>query len=822
MRSRHVIKWFVFVGMILEMGIAPVVSSEIASPGKIGVIAPLTGDLSQNGLTATVALEIARQDFQLAYPDTSLDFVIEDSESNPARAAEIAQKFHEQGIRIVIATGSSQEILAIKPFADAYGMIVIASTSTAPSLALEDSIIRLTPNDFAHAQGMVEYLRYLGIDGIAPIYRNDVFGNDFMAEFRSRFVERGGYVTDGVAYDTAATDLSPYTYKLSKQVEEIQQSDSSSTIAVLAVAFGEIYSIFTSASNYPILSTVDWYGTEEYARDERIDNDSIARSFALSVRFTSSINTPLADVHPYTSILPSYENLVTRALKLNSGVSETTLGVLFDSLWFAGLLLRNPSLTDVQAILKDTQEYVGYTGFFLLDENGDRTNIKYGYFQYVNVGNQPTWALVGSYKPSSYFARPALSYREFAPDANDKQVRIGLLFSLTGEYASTGKSFIRMAEIAQEDINALLQRKYTDTSKIEYVVANTESDPNVALVKIQEMKDQGIQLVVGPINSAELEKVADFANQNDMILISPSSTAVSLAKDDNIFRLTMDDRKQARALAALLIHEGYRNVEGLYRNDTYGSGLFALFDAAFSEMGGRCGVGIPYDPQTQQFDGILKTLETQVSESLKNHNAKETAILMISFDEGVAVLETAANSQSILADLQWFGGDGIAANSAVLESPVALTMAVQTKLVASTLGFGDDTEVFNRKSFLSNAAQRLAYSPTAIDVAAYDAIWLFTLLAENQDWQWDAPFEELRSDFIALANNTSGYRSINAMNEYGDCLYGSIDFYRIDSRQANQVWDVYASYWYFMHDEEGLVFFESTSDSSAREWSLYR
>lgn len=797
-------------------------SKEAVVREKIGVIAPLTGDLSQNGLTAKVGLELALQDFQLAYPDTTLELTMEDSESNPSRAAEIIQKFYNQGIRIVIATGSSAEIQAIKPFSDQNGMLVIASTSTAPSLALADSIIRLTPNDIIHAQGMVEYLRYIGVDVVAPIYRNDVFGNDFMEEFRSRFQERGGLVTAGAAYDITAADFSSYTAELAKQIEEKKQSDSSATIAILTVSFGEIYSIFLAASQQPVLSTVNWYGTEDYARDSRIDNDAVARSFALSVGFTHSGYTRQAYSHPYTSITPSSEDLATRALKIDSRISETSLYTLFDSLWIAGLLIRNPGENDVQAIRTRVGELLGYSIYFDLDDNGDEQSINYGFFRYVNVADHPTWALAGSYKPEDFFARPALSYREFVPDGLDKQIRIGLLLSLTGDNATMGKSFARMAEIVGANVSAFLQRTYTANSSVEFVLTDTASDPTIALTKIKEMKEQGIRLVIGPTTSAELKAIADYVNQNEMILVSPCSTAISLAQDDNLFRFALDNQKQAYALAALLIHEGYRNVEGLYRNDAYGAELFSLFSAAFTQLGGRCGAGIPYDPETRDFSGIVKSLENQVTASLTNYLAKQTAALMISFDEGAAILETLVNSNSFLADLRWFGGDGIAANAAVLNSPTALETALQTHLTASISGFWSGSEIVISKSLRGNLSLQLGYWPTTYDTAVYDVVWLFAMLAEDLGWRWDLPFVDIRSEFIAVTNNTLGYRSINTLNENGDSLYGSIDFYRIDSDQASQAWNVYASYLYFTSEREGLVFTNPSGDSSASEWSLYQ
>ena len=89
--------------LVLFVGIMPSFSVETTVHGKIGVIAPLTGDLSQSGITAKVAFELALHDFLLVNPDTALDLVLEDSASDPDQAAKIIQKFYEQGIHVVIA-----------------------------------------------------------------------------------------------------------------------------------------------------------------------------------------------------------------------------------------------------------------------------------------------------------------------------------------------------------------------------------------------------------------------------------------------------------------------------------------------------------------------------------------------------------------------------------------------------------------------------------------------------------------------------------------------------------------------------------------------
>jgi branched-chain amino acid transport system substrate-binding protein len=74
----------------------------------------------------------------------------------------------------------------------------------------------------------------------------------------------------------------------------------------------------------------------------------------------------------------------------------------------------------------------------------------------------------------------------------------------------------------------------------------SKTDPVETVHALKRLIDSDVRIVIGPATSAAVMSVKDYANQHDVILISPSSTSAALSiADDNLFRFVPDDRNQA-------------------------------------------------------------------------------------------------------------------------------------------------------------------------------------------------------------------------------------------------------------------------------------
>src|SRR3954447_11097021 len=122
-----------------------------------------------------------------------------------------------------------------------------------------------------------------------------------------------------------------------------------------------------------------------------------------------------------------------------------------------------------------------------------------------------------------------------SPRVKKSQVVVGSLFSLTGGWSTLGQSSKAALEIAVADVNTYLSRMDARI-RLQLLIEDTQLSPELALDKLQLLARQNVHIVLGPQSSAEVANLKAFANANDMLIISQSSTAGTLAiAGDNIF-----------------------------------------------------------------------------------------------------------------------------------------------------------------------------------------------------------------------------------------------------------------------------------------------
>ncbi len=808
------------LSVIFAVGILPVAALENApypvtpvSPitVEIGVLAPLSGSLTELGATALATLEIAKDDFQKVFPTVTINETVVDTKSDPQVALQELQALSQKGIRVFIGPFSSEELLAVKSFADQNDIILISPTSTAPSLSLDDNIFRISPDDSRQSMALATFVSSRQIDYIVPVVRDDIYGNEFIEQFQPQFQGLGGETVSPIVYNTSNTDFEPVVAQVKTAVQEILQQAPDAVVGVLAVSFDEIVGIFNAASGDELLSGLSWFGADGVAQNESINADAVAAAFAETVDFTASTFSYNAISHPYLPFSQHLENLITKVLQNYATPQTTQIPAIYDGLWLAGIMQFDAGVTDLnQELVRISRQLVGIIGTIDFNDTGDRD---YGFYGFYRFGNAK-WTLIAAYRFSKYGSIEPFTDFTFNIEAQDKIVKMGLLLPLSGDNYSAGASISTAIEKAEIDINAVLQRYYTPDSKLELVVGNTNSDPETAYQKLVEMKEQGVQFVIGPVNSAELERVAPYANEQNMILLSPASTSMSLAKKDNVFRLALNDEKQSKALAILVKDQGYSYVEILYRDDIYGQELKQYFTQHFEALGGVCGAGIAYDTESPDFPGLISQAETEVSSAASTYGQSKTAVLLIAFDE-VGLLFDAIPTDSILGNYRWFGTDGFAQSFIFSELPRAIEFAMKTDLTASIMGTGTDVMVTPTETMVKDLTDLFGFAAKAFDINGYDAAWIFTLYSIYQDSHPLSDPTQLIEDFDLLTKKTNGYLSPNFLDEAGDRMFGDIEFFKLRPSGNSITWDKYASYVYFIN-ETGPFYFQDTSTSFAK------
>ena len=140
-------------------------------------------------------------------------------------------------------------------------------------------------------------------------------------------------------------------------------------------------------------------------------------------------------------------------------------------------------------------------------------------------------------------------------DGGSRTLRIGAVLPLTGPWQTIGLDAKLALELALPGVNHYLQ---SWNLLLDLTVKDSGSTPEQALQALQALQASGIRVVIGPTTSQEVQGVLAYANAHQILLVSPSSTAVSLAQKDDLYRLCPNDSTQVDALVKRFNAQGVR------------------------------------------------------------------------------------------------------------------------------------------------------------------------------------------------------------------------------------------------------------------------
>lgn len=357
-------------------------------------------------------------------------------------------------------------------------------------------------------------------------------------------------------------------------------------------------------------------------------------------------------------------------------------------------------------------------------------------------------------------------------DNDDDVVKIGALLPLTGALSSYGET----SKAALEDLAGSLEN-------VELVIEDTKTDPAVALSLLEAMHEDGIGIVIGPYSSSEVGAVAKYANDNGVILISPLSTATTLAlPGDNVFRFTPDDEAEGAAAAALAYADGVRTIVTVSRNDAGNLGLQSSFKTSFEKLGGRVVAGVTYPTTETDFkDEVIVIAETLVRE----RGSSPIGVYLTAFNEVTSLLGAASDAGSdALNGVGWYGSDSVALSKDLVQDPKAAAYAVGIGYPNPILGLRDaDKAAWGPVN--DRLATKLGRTPDAFALAAYDALNVAYSVMTNAG---DKDVVGREAELVSITSSTTGLTGPLRLNEAGDRAIGIYDFWSVCKSGTSWTW----------------------------------
>jgi len=163
----------------------------------------------------------------------------------------------------------------------------------------------------------------------------------------------------------------------------------------------------------------------------------------------------------------------------------------------------------------------------------------------------------------------------------------------------------------------------------------------------------GVPAIVGPRGSARTQVAFEAIRDDDVLLMSPSSTSPELTALDSpnptfeapglLWRTVPPDTLQAEVIAADMRDRAVQSVAVIYQTGAYGDGLSELFEQRFLALGGTT---VEKNPFTSAQFG---TIVAHVAERLTAGELQEVLFLSSDIADYVGFLDAAVATDSLLA-----------------------------------------------------------------------------------------------------------------------------------------------------------------------------
>lgn len=367
-------------------------------------------------------------------------------------------------------------------------------------------------------------------------------------------------------------------------------------------------------------------------------------------------------------------------------------------------------------------------------------------------------------------------------------IKIGALIPLTGNLAETGKTNQYAIEAAVADVN-----QEWLTSGVGYTLSVVFEDTNStsagAIKAITKLKNEGIQYFVGPISSSEVNSIMTYAQANNLVVMSPTSTAPSLSLNDTIFRFALSDTNQAISTGLLMSQENIKVVIPIYGNNIYGQNLLQAFIQS-APITLTVTDGVHYD-SIDTFSTVIASLNEQLKTVLATTPTQNVAIYYIGYEEAEQLFEQITNTETKLDSVKWYGSEGINLNGTLKDNSKAATFASKTQfkvfvhISPEIAGFSDShlPTASAVTALKTKIDQYRGTTSTQYGFTSYDIVRLVGDCLKTARTR-DNPTVFMQS-LQAMSHYAYGYSGQLALdNQTGDRLTGGYGYYQL----VNQNW----------------------------------
>jgi branched-chain amino acid transport system substrate-binding protein len=394
-----------------------------------------------------------------------------------------------------------------------------------------------------------------------------------------------------------------------------------------------------------------------------------------------------------------------------------------------------------------------------------------------------------------------------------RTITVGELLDLSDGLSAQGIRARDSSLLAINDINNFLSSAGCSL-KFAVSVSDYALDYSRVLGDLQTFASQGIQVVVGPLNTAAIAAVLPYANSHHIVLISPDVTSIALAiPNDYLFRTAPNDRWQGMADARMAQAEGATKLVIVQRHDPYGDSLANATASDFKYLAGNTGIVdtnrcvgsdtvcvIQYDPSITDFTTTIGALTNDFN-ALNATATNTVSIDAISFEEFTQIIHQVSLQVPSLLNgrlpgtgagptSMWTGTDGEAQDTVISSDSTSGPLVSRIRLPSTVYGFLNNTKT--ERLYATFASTYPGNICDLFCTGAYDDVWL-AALATLQVGSYNGT--RIQAAMLTVAGNYYGVTGWTQLEASGDRVASIYEIWKVVTPSGGTPSWVYAGSW---------------------------
>jgi len=365
---------------------------------------------------------------------------------------------------------------------------------------------------------------------------------------------------------------------------------------------------------------------------------------------------------------------------------------------------------------------------------------------------------------------------------------LGCLLPLSGPYETYGRKILNCIELARLQFNAKHNRP-----PIRLIVKDTGSDPEKTALAVQELSEERVGAIIGPVATHEAAGAAAQEQRIPIITLSQKENITTIG--DYVFRNFITPKMQVESIVSYAMSVlGLSRFAVLYPDEKYGKTFAELFQDEVDAYGGEIVKVETYDSDQTDFADPIKKLAESDMEFIEHPEEKmvgpdfEQTKPVIDFD-AIFIPDGPKASGLILPQLAFYDVVGIQLLGTNLWHSHRLIQMAQQFVQGAIMvdGFFAESNSKKVKDFVNIFEETFDEKPGFIEAVAYDtAMILFNLVSRNDIQSRSQVKDEIMNlrNFHGLTGETSFDPIGNAQKKLYLLQIEKDDFIELENKES--------------------------------------